>query len=304
MKKELISVIVPIYDIEKYLNKCIESIVNQSYENLEIILIDDGSTDESGKICDKWKEKDGRIKVIHKENGGLSDARNVGIENSTGEILYFIDGDDYIDFDIIDNLYFSLLENNTDISMGGLVRELYFEQKTLYSDKNYVVDSKEILRKMFINEICTTVCNILFKKKLFEDIKFPVGKINEDSATLYKLFDKTDKISHINKAGYYYVQRNGSISHRKFTQEYLSNVEYKEEILKFVERKYPDLIEDAEKYFIKPLNGFIITCKKEKMRKEYLLMKSKLKEYFPRILKNSKIELKLKIKTAYINFIV
>ena len=128
MKKELISVIVPIYDIEKYLNKCIESIVNQSYENLEIILIDDGSTDESGKICDKWKEKDGRIKVIHKENGGLSDARNVGIENSTGEILYFIDGDDYIDFDIIDNLYFSLLENNTDISMGGLVRELYFEQ--------------------------------------------------------------------------------------------------------------------------------------------------------------------------------
>jgi len=304
LKKELISVIVPIYDIEKYLNKCIESIVNQSYKNLEIILIDDGSTDESGKICDKWKEKDGRIKVIHKENGGLSDARNVGIENSTGEILYFIDGDDYIDFDIIDNLYFSLLENNTDISMGGLVRELYFEQKTLYSDKNYVVDSKEILRKMFINEICTTVCNILFKKKLFEDIKFPVGKINEDSATLYKLFDKTDKISHINKAGYYYVQRNGSISHRKFTQEYLSNVEYKEEILKFVERKYPDLIEDAEKYFIKPLNGFIITCKKEKMRKEYLLMKSKLKEYFPRILKNSKIELKLKIKTAYINFIV
>ena len=205
MKKELISVIVPIYDIEKYLNKCIESIVNQSYENLEIILIDDGSTDESGKICDKWKEKDGRIKVIHKENGGLSDARNVGIENSTGEILYFIDGDDYIDFDIIDNLYFSLLENNTDISMGGLVRELYFEQKTLYSDKNYVVDSKEILRKMFINEICTTVCNILFKKKLFEDIKFPVGKINEDSATLYKLFDKADKISHINKAGYYYT---------------------------------------------------------------------------------------------------
>lgn len=303
--EELISIIVPVYNIGKYLNKCVTSIVNQTYKKLEIILIDDGSTDNSGKICDEWKEKDNRIKVIHKENGGPSKARNYGIEVATGNYLFFVDGDDYIELDIVEKLYKNLIKSNSRISACGHFLETYSDKLIRFANNNFVVNSEEALKRLFTgDDLFVVIWGKLYKKELFDTIKFPVGKINEDSATLYKLFDKTDKISHINKAGYYYVQRNGSISHRKFTQEYLSNVEYKEEILKFVERKYPDLIEDAEKYFIKPLNGFIITCKKEKMRKEYLLMKSKLKEYFPRILKNSKIELKLKIKTAYINFIV
>ena len=113
---KLISVIVPVYNVEKFLDKCISSIVNQTYKNLEIILIDDGSTDESVQICDKWQEKDNRVRLTHKENTGVSDTRNIGLEKTTGEYICFVDSDDYIEPDYIENLYKSLTENNADIA--------------------------------------------------------------------------------------------------------------------------------------------------------------------------------------------
>ena len=120
---ELISVIVPIYNVEKYLERCLDSIIKQTYKNLDIILVDDGSIDNSTKICDEYVKKDSRIKVIHKENGGLSDARNVGIDNSDGKYICFIDSDDYIELDMIENLYDGIVKNNANICCCGKLLE-------------------------------------------------------------------------------------------------------------------------------------------------------------------------------------
>ena len=137
MMDKLVSIVVPVYNVDKYLDKCVNSIINQKYKNLEIILVDDGSTDESGKKCDLWAEKDNRIRVIHKENGGLSDARNVGIDNSKGYYISFIDSDDFIENDMIEVLLKEIKENNCDISICG-----YYKT---YVDKDEIIDnSKEI----------------------------------------------------------------------------------------------------------------------------------------------------------------
>ncbi|MBR1540013.1 MAG: glycosyltransferase [Clostridia bacterium] len=137
MEEELISIIVPVYKVEKYLDKCINSIVSQTYKNLEVILVDDGSPDSCGKMCDEWTQKDTRIKVIHKENGGLSDARNFGLDCAKGKYIQFVDSDDYIEKDMIEFLYKNLKENNADISICS----------------NYMVDEENVInvgtRKIF-----------------------------------------------------------------------------------------------------------------------------------------------------------
>ena len=121
MKKHLVSIVVPVYNVEKYLKRCVDSIINQSYNNIEILLVDDGSTDSSGKICDDYLKKDSRIKVIHKQNGGLSDARNFGIDKSTGDYLSFIDSDDWIEKDMIMNLFNSIINEKSDISIEFMI---------------------------------------------------------------------------------------------------------------------------------------------------------------------------------------
>ncbi len=175
--EDIISIIVPIYNTRRYIDKCVESIVNQTYKNIEIILVDDGSTDGSDKKCDEWKEKDKRIKVIHKENEGASSARNVGIENAKGKYIAFIDSDDYIDLDIIEALYKRLIETNSEISSGGFIVETYAGKKSKFAEENYVANSEEALRRLFLHEdISLSLCDELYKKELFETIKLPIRK--------------------------------------------------------------------------------------------------------------------------------
>jgi len=289
--EELISVIIPVYNVNKYLNKCIGSIVNQTYKNLEIILVDDGSTDNSGEICDEWKQKDSRIKVIHKENGGPSNARNFGIEIAIGKYLFFIDADDYLNSDNIETLYKNLIENDSDISASGHIYETYIVQENKCAKESYVADSEEALKRLFTgNNLFVVIWGKLFKKELFEEIRFPVGKINEDVATLYKLIHKANKISNINKPGYHYVQRQNSLIHQKYGEERITVVEILEECVEFIRKNYPNLVEYAERYLILALNDCAILTSKNKMKKEYRNLRKKLKQYLPMILKNSKME--------------
>ena len=146
--EELISIIVPVYNAEKYLNKCIKSIINQTYKKLEIILIDDGSTDNSGKIIDKWQKEDSRIIVIHKENEGFSEARNIGIIKSKGKYLSFIDNDDYIEVDFIESLYKSIIQNDSQIAAGGYIYETYTKQEIRYAREIYIENAEENIRKI------------------------------------------------------------------------------------------------------------------------------------------------------------
>ena len=197
--KDLISVIIPVYNVEKYIEKCIYSVINQTYKNIEIILVDDGSTDISGKICDDFEKKDYRIKVIHKKNGGLSDARNVGIDVSTGKYIVFIDSDDYVDKKHIEYLYNMITKNNADISICqfNIVYENSDIQITDFTKKDTIkiFDNKKALETMLYNKkFCNSACTKMYKKELFDDIRFPIGKLYEDLGTTYKLIEKTTKV--------------------------------------------------------------------------------------------------------------
>lgn len=216
MNNETISVIVPIYKVEKYIIKCIESIINQDYRNLEIILVDDGSPDKCGEICDDYAKKDKRIKVIHKENGGLSDARNVGIELATSNYIGFVDSDDYIERDMYKVLYENLKRYEADISICRY-REVNEDSK--YQPNDIMENNVEIfdqtekkIRQLLLGEKITDhAMNKLYKKELFNNIKFRKSYKFEDIDIMYKLFEKSNKVVLTNYIGYNYLQRTGSI---------------------------------------------------------------------------------------------
>lgn len=218
MVEEKISVIIPIYKVEKYLDKCLESVVNQTYKNLEIILVDDGSPDNCPKICDSWAEKDSRIKVIHKKNGGLSDARNVGIENASGKYLMFVDSDDYVSLDICQKLYDNLIKFDADVSMC--------EAKLVYENaqREIALDNEINVRCFTGNEIRSSIIYFkpgiadmvsawgkIYKKEIFKDLRFPVGRLHEDGFTYYKILFLAQKIVCTNEKLYCYLQRPQSI---------------------------------------------------------------------------------------------
>ena len=210
---DLVSVIVPVYNVEKYLSDCIESITNQTYRQLEIILVDDGSTDASGDICDEYGKKDERIQVIHKENGGLSDARNTGLDRCTGEYIAFVDSDDIVSVRFIEYLHKTISMDSYDIV--SLIKSARFwddgVQKPLFDEtesyKTEVLNPTQALRKMYYQTIPTGIPHRLYKRKIFDSIRFPVGYLYEDLATSYKLFMNAKRIAAISSVLYGYRLR-------------------------------------------------------------------------------------------------
>lgn len=211
---ELITIIVPVYKVEDYLNRCVDSILRQTYRNLEIILVDDGSPDRCGEICDEYAELDRRVKVIHKENGGLSDARNVGIDIAQGSYISFIDSDDWIHDEYIERLYQLIRTTNSDISVCNFLRvstEILADvrlNEEIYEFSNLAA-LKQFTDKFY--EQMVIACGKLFKKKLFEQIHFPVGRLHEDEFTTYKLIYNARKIVLTTAQLLYYWQREDSI---------------------------------------------------------------------------------------------
>lgn len=204
-KSKLLTVIVPVYNVEKYLDTCIKSIINQTYSNLEIILVDDGSKDDSGRICDKYAEKDKRIKVIHKENEGLSEARNLGIKLSKGDYITFVDSDDYIDERMYEILIHDLEYYDVDIATCDYLRVEDYSKKAEISNEVNIYDKKEALCKLLKNEEYKDYAwNKVYKKKLFKDIWYPKGRVQEDVAVTYKLIINGNNISY-NKSKLYFI---------------------------------------------------------------------------------------------------
>lgn len=215
MNDELISVVVPVYNVEKYLSECVESLINQQYFNIEILLVDDGSTDKSRTIVDDLAKKDKRIKVFHKKNGGLSDARNYGIEKSSGKYICFVDSDDYVTNDYISSMYQNIKNFNTKIAACGIchlydngtINEINYQNISKLYEKN---DAQIFLNIIGFYNISS--CNKLFNIRLFDDIKFPVGKKSEDWYIMYKLVEKAGAIYYNSDSKYIYRQREGSIT--------------------------------------------------------------------------------------------
>ena len=212
-EKALISIIIPVYKVEKYLEKCIQSVINQTYENLQIILVDDGSPDNCGKICDEYAKKDHRIEVIHKSNGGLSDARNKGLEIAKGEYIGFVDSDDYIEAGMYEVLYNLLKQYNADVSICNFYTVSQGKISIKNADNGINEYNRiEILKEILLDKnIQSYAWNKLYKKELFDEIKYPIGKKYEDIGTTFYLLEKCNKVVVTGKSEYYYINRQDSI---------------------------------------------------------------------------------------------
>ena len=251
MEEEMISVVVPIYKVEEFLPACIESIIGQSYRNLDLILVDDGSPDSCPEICEEYKKLDSRIRVIHKQNGGLSDARNAGIKVARGKWITFIDSDDYIGTDFLKELYETVKQNKADISICdySTVSDNSGQQKIGSIVMNF--SNKECLKNIYhpdIHGMEFVAWGKLYRTELFinSQIRYPVGKIHEDTFTTYKLIYAANKIVFSNYVGYFYRIRKGSIMTSNFSAKRLVILDATKEACEFfLKRKEQELFDFA-----------------------------------------------------------
>lgn len=220
--KPLVSIIIPVYNVEKYIEKCVNSLLDQTYDNIEILLINDGSTDNSGNICDSLAKKDIRIRVIHQMNAGVSNARNTGLDAMQGEYVTFVDSDDYVAADFVECLYNAITKNNADISTCGHYRVNFDGSlKKIYHlsdnpDEIICTSGKDAITNMFYEKLCSASSGSkLYKRELFDNLRFPAYIMGEDTFVVYHTFKESLLVAHTNKPLYYYVQHSASVTNSK-----------------------------------------------------------------------------------------
>lgn len=250
MEEKLISVIIPVYKVEAYLDQCVASVVNQTYQNLEIILVNDGSPDRCPAICDEWVLKDRRIKVVHKENGGLSDARNAGMAAASGGLIGFVDSDDWISPDMYQLLFQRMTEDDSDISVCGV--EMVWDDGTpsrrLTRVGSCILNAEESM-KAIIDEswLKQPVWYKLYKAELICDIPFPVGKFHEDVFWSYQAVGRAKRVSITDRPCYFYRQRSDSIMGEGYSLKRLDAVEAKTRRLEYLRENYDTLVSMGKK---------------------------------------------------------
>lgn len=313
-KDMLISVIIPIYNVEKYLEQCLESIINQTYKFLEIILVDDGSTDSGGKICDEYAKYDARISVIHKANGGLSDARNIGLENAHGDYIGFVDSDDYINADMYEKLAEACTTYNADITICG--RRCFDSKGGSYQsfvlETPLIMDSKEAIIRLLLNDsLDSAAWDKLYRKHIFENIRYPFGVLHEDLSVTSMLFGKAECIVHIGTQEYNYRLRPGSITKHKFMKKKMDLLTQTEMLTSYVNNKYPDLSYQVESFWIRNITNLLTTVLKTEVSSyisEKKQLKHKIKEKYMSALQNpyltTKDKCRLVYKTLKLNYIL
>lgn len=289
---DLISVIVPVYNVEKYLEQCVDSIINQTYTNLEIILVDDGSIDNSPQICDDYASIDSRIRVYHKKNGGLSDARNIGISKTNGKYITFIDSDDFVDSRFIEILYLQIQETGAQISCVGM--QWFYSGDRIEQDKRQY--KNETLKKeaaivalLDQSEFQNYVCNKMFCKELFRSIVFPYRRKMEDLAITYQLIERCDLVSYNPVKLYFYYQRANSITRSSGSEIFIDYYLFSKERYLYIKKKYPEMVVNYQ-YF----NNVIIDCYPFLSEEEMDYAKSEFKKnrHYGLIKSNWKMKLK------------
>ena len=242
---DLISVIVPVYKVEAYLDRCVQSIVDQIYRNLEIILVDDGSPDNCGAMCDAWAKKDSRIKVIHKENGGLSDARNAGMAAATGEYIAFVDSDDWLDVQMYQHLHEAMTETDSDIASCG-ARRVWLDgtpaRELLGVNRDCVLEQEAAMEALLTAQgLVMTVWNKLYRRSLVDGVKFLVGMIHEDEFWSWQVIARAKRVVTVKESYYNYLQRGSSIMGAGFTEKRFVVIQAKIERQKYIEANMPRL---------------------------------------------------------------
>lgn len=267
MDKEVISVIIPVYNVKKYLKKCLDSVLSQTYEALEIIIVNDGSTDGSDKICEEYARKDSRIVYISQANGGLSAARNAGMKKATGEYFAFVDSDDFIHKDFFNILHKVLCKNNADIAICKRLEieeeniqkhtsdfENIFKEEVIDSDDNeYIISGKDAFFELYRDDSVDFIVawNKLYRRKLLDKLEFPNGKIHEDEFAIPTLLYQTDKIVYKKMSLYFYIKRQGSIMLQEFNKKHLALEEaLRKRIDFYVKNKITDCIGKGLHHYI------------------------------------------------------
>lgn len=301
MDNELISIIVPVYKVEKYLEKCVKSILKQTYTNLEIILVDDGSPDECGRLCDKLAKVDDRIKVFHKKNGGLSDARNYGVERASGEYIGFVDSDDYIHESMYEKLHEAIKKSGAEISECGVTRVYKNMVRPHYEGEDYflILDKQEYLKEYLENSrLYGSAWCKLIHKDLAKKIKFPTGKIYEDAFYTLELLKNVDKFTVISGNYYYYYIRENSITTRPFSSKDMDYIEIMDRIRDYTLSNFPRFKEQLLvrlTYAYLSIFNQLIVLDNYKTKKDYTVLKNKLKDNYFKVLVNKKAPRNLKV---------
>lgn len=244
---ELISIIIPIYNVEDYLTKCIDSLICQTYKNIEIILIDDGSPDNSGNICDEYAQKDGRIVVIHQSNGGVSSARNIALDICKGEYIMFVDGDDWVEPNFCEEAIRMIHSNGVDCVSFGYYEYTNGVKSIKKTSRPRHISSEEAIKSIInLDDVIYNMpWNKISHRKLFDNVRFPKGRLYEDQAVFYKIFDKAKTIYVSDKPLYNYYRRLGSttwspVSHRIVNDKF----DIWNERFQFIKHNYPSIIAD------------------------------------------------------------
>lgn len=247
METELISVIVPVYNMERYLRRCVDSILHQTYRNLEVLLVDDGSTDASGAICDEYAAQEERVTAVHQKNGGLSAARNAGLERAQGTYLCFVDSDDFLDSRMLETLCRDLQEQDADVAVVGF---RMFEREEELAPAELAVPvqcmtGREAIRSTLVSdELGDFAWNKLYKWELFRDIRYPLGRMMEDQGTTYRIFQQCSKVAYRPVPLYYYYQRPDSILHRRNMKFYEDKLDMGYQKYRAIREAYPGMPEN------------------------------------------------------------
>ena len=270
-----ISVVVPVYRVEKYLNRCVDSILNQTFSDFELILVDDGSPDNSGKICDEYALKDNRVVVIHKENGGLSSARNSGLEVASGKYVTFIDSDDWVHNRYLEIMYNAINDNGVSVSMCRYRSTDKFEIKESVKTDFKVMSPSDIWLKE--RTTSTIACCKLFDLKFFKDLRFPIGRKHEDEFTTYKVLFECEKIVFIDECLYYYFRNPESIIHSKWTEKrfYDCLTALKEQNAFFKEKNFTKIYEFNEIFILDVISRILYMTPKKTSENKVLRKKVK-----------------------------
>lgn len=305
---ELVSIIVPVYNVEKYLDKCVQSLVRQTYSNLEIILIDDGATDNSGMVCDKWASKDERVKVIHTENRGLSAARNTGIDNSVGHFLCFVDSDDWIEPDMVSSLVENMSLCKADISSCGLKKD-YDEQKIVFNKQleDKVIEQKQMFHEILCNEnVYGYVCNKLFLKEIVNNLRFDETLFSqEDMDFTMKYLEKCKKCVYTESEYYHYRQRRESMTGELgYSSRKLSIIEVYERAMYYYRKYCPEDLFIVERNYLKLNINILGRMKISKYKNQDLKksLKANIDLYYKKVLsdKQNSLGVKANIIVSYL----
>ena len=312
-RESQISVIVPVYNVEKYLARCVDSILAQTYENLEVILVDDGATDRSGLICDEFASKDSRVKVIHKKNGGLSSARNAGLETAAGEYIAFVDSDDWIEPDAYAHMMQLMKKHQVKLVCGGRydVSGKTGERKVgLCPKREEVISGEELAGRIFLWAGCdSSACDKLYHRSLLEHFRYPEGKVCEDVPVTYKIVLQAERVAMSDRPFYNYYHRAGSISMASaITEKTFHFSQHTAVIYPYIRDHHPAIAAQARYLRVRSLSHILLLLEqseadvRQQFAAEYRHARKELKKHTLFFLKSPYFGKKEKITNLLLNF--